>query len=327
MDNRQADDFAREFAAVGAAVAGVIVGKRRAVALVATALLAGGHVLLEDVPGAGKTTLARALAAAVRGTRGRVQFTPDLLPSDLIGASVYDARSGQFAFRPGPVFCSVLLADEINLASPKTQSALLEVMEERQVTVDGVSHPAPRPFLVIATQNPVEQIGTYPLPEAQLDRFAIRARLGYPDHATAVRLVCEASRADRAADVEPVISTERVVELGQLASQAHIAPAVADYIVSLTEATRADRRCELGSSTRGGLVLARCAKVRAMARARPYVTPDDVQALAPAVLAHRLVLTPDARLDGVDADQVVVDALAGLPAPKLGEADLARAAV
>ncbi|MDR2374209.1 MAG: AAA family ATPase [Bifidobacteriaceae bacterium] len=326
MDDNAAATFAREFGAIAGACAAAIVGKAEAVALVVTALLAGGHVLLEDVPGTGKTTLAKAVAAAVRATHGRVQFTPDLLPSDLIGANIYDQRRGQFEFRPGPVFCSVLLADEVNRASPKTQSALLEVMEERQVTVDGVSRPAPSPFVVIATQNPVEQIGTYPLPEAQLDRFLIRASLGYPDHATSAWLVEQCAWADRSAAVAPAVTAARVVELANLAAQARIAPAVAGYIVSLCEATRADERCELGVSTRGGLALGRCAKVWAMAKGRAYVTPDDVKDLAAAVLAHRLIVAPDALIDGVKASDVVADVLRRVPAPRSGGDQAAGAA-
>ncbi|MDR2565333.1 MAG: MoxR family ATPase [Bifidobacteriaceae bacterium] len=325
MDRQVAEGFARAFAAIRAAVADAIVGKAGVVDLVLTAMLAGGHVLIEDVPGTGKTSLAKALAAAVAGSHGRVQFTPDLLPSDLIGASIYDQASGRFEFRPGPVFCSVLLADEVNRASPKTQSALLEVMEERQVTLDGTSHCVPRPFVVIATQNPVEQLGTYPLPEAQLDRFLVRTRLGYPDHATAVRLVTESARVDRTAGVRPVASAGQIAGLGQLAAQAHLAPLVADYIVALVEATRADQRCELGASMRGGLALARCAKVYALAQGRPYVTPDDIKALAPAVLAHRLIIEPDAQMEGVKADGVVADVLGRVPAPAVGGAELARA--
>ncbi|MDR1635126.1 MAG: MoxR family ATPase [Bifidobacteriaceae bacterium] len=325
MEHQTAEGFAREFAALGAAVADAVLGKAGPVALVLTAMLAGGHVLLEDVPGTGKTSLAKALAAAAGVSHGRVQFTPDLLPSDLIGATIYDQRNGHFEFRPGPVFSSVLLADEINRASPKTQSALLEVMEERQITVDGVSHPAPTPFVVIATQNPVEQLGTYPLPEAQLDRFLIRTTLGYPDHATAVRLMLECQRLDRSAGLGPAAPAGRIAELGRLATQAQMAPLVADYIVALVEETRTDPRCDLGASTRGGLALARCAKVYAMAHGRPYVTPGDVKALAPAVLTHRLIIAPEAQIDGAKASDVLADVLGRVPVPAVGGRDPAAA--
>ncbi|MDR2454785.1 MAG: MoxR family ATPase [Bifidobacteriaceae bacterium] len=327
MDAAPAQTFAREFAAVQNAIGRAIIGKAAEVGLVLTALFAQGHALLEDVPGTGKTSLARALAAAVAGSCSRIQFTPDLLPSDVLGANVYDLRRQVFEFRPGPVFHSILLADEINRASPKTQSALLQVMEEGQVTIDGETHQPPRPFMVIATQNHVEQLGTYPLPEAQLDRFLIRTALGYPTHAEAVSLVADSARTDRAGAVQPVLGAARVVELAQIAAQAYIAPQVLDYIVALAEATRPERepRCQLGASTRGALALARCAKVAASAQARDYVVPDDVKALAPAVLAHRLVIAPEAEIDGATPAAVVADALRRVPVPTAGQPPSARA--
>ncbi|MDR1118691.1 MAG: MoxR family ATPase [Bifidobacteriaceae bacterium] len=326
MDNSQATGFAREFASINGAVSTAIVGKTNTIGLVLTALFAGGHVLLEDVPGTGKTSLAKALSAAVHGTHGRIQFTPDLLPSDVVGANIFDQARQVFEFREGPAFCSILLADEVNRASPKTQSALLQVMEERAITIDKTTHPVAPPFMVIATQNPVEQLGTYPLPEAQLDRFLIRTALGYPDHANAVALVQESARIDRTTSIQPVVTTERVVELSRIASEAYVAPGVLDYIVSLIEATRVDTRCELGVSMRGGLALARCGKVYAMAQARNYVTPDDIKALAHAVLAHRLIISPDAQIDGIKADDVIRDVLRTVPTPAAGDPRMAHAA-
>jgi len=304
----QADWFAETFDALVANISLAVLGKDHTVRLALTAMLAEGHLLLEDAPGTGKTSLAKALAATVEGTHHRIQFTPDLLPSDVTGVTIYDQGTRTFDFHPGPVFATVVLADEINRASPKTQSALLEVMEEGHVTVDGVTHPVGRPFMVIATQNPVEQAGTYRLPEAQLDRFVMKTSLGYPDRASALQILAGAR--DRTLELRPRISTLAVGEMADLAGLVHVEESLLDYVARLTEATRDDPRTALGSSVRGGLALVRCAKVWAASLGRTYATPDDVKVLAQPVLAHRLLLDPEAEFAGATAVDVVATALA-----------------
>lgn len=315
VTQEQADWFAGAFAQLVANVDKAILGKEHSIRLVITAMLSGGHVLLEDVPGTGKTVLAKALANTVEGTQSRIQFTPDLLPSDVTGVTIYDQSTGRFEFHPGPIFATVVLADEINRASPKTQSALLEVMEEGVVTVDGVGHPVGSPFVVIATQNPVEQAGTYSLPEAQLDRFLIKTSLGYPDHATTVDLLLDSSNRARASAVRPIIAADSVSTLAQLASEVHTDASVMGYLSEIVTATRDDKDAALGVSIRGALALARAAKTWAIAAGRTFVTPDDIRDLALPVLAHRVIVDPESEFAGVTAADIVERSVASATPP------------
>jgi len=314
MTAEQARWFADIIERITANVEKTVLGKSYVIRLSLTAMLSEGHLLLEDVPGTGKTSLARALAQSVRGTSTRVQFTPDLLPGDITGITVFDQRSGEFSFHRGPVFATIVLADEINRASPKTQSALLEVMEEGQVTIDGVSHDVEAPFLVIATQNPIEQAGTYRLPEAQLDRFLMKTAIGYPDHAATLRIL-DGAGGPRAASVEPVVELSTVRDLISVARTVHVDPTITDYVARLVEATRTHDDVRLGASVRGALALVRCAKTFAATEGRHYVTPDDVKALAEPVLAHRLGLDPESEFDGVTASTVISEVLVETPPP------------
>lgn len=297
----QAATFRASFQALAGNIERAIVGKRAVVDLVLTALLSNGHVLLEDVPGTGKTALARAISQSIGGDSKRIQFTPDLLPGDVTGITVFDQKTKEFVFHQGPVFTNILLADEINRASPKTQSALLEVMEEAKVTVDGQTYPVGSPFLVIATQNPVEQAGTYRLPEAQLDRFLLKTSVGYPDHVSTVRIL----EGGGAQPVGPVLTINQVVDLINMAQGVYIAPEVVAYISNLLDATRNAAQVVLGSSIRGGLGLVKAAKVRAAAEGRNFVIPDDIDLLASPVLAHRLILDAEAEFDGLTPEQVI----------------------
>jgi MoxR-like ATPase len=276
------------------------------------ALLAEGHVLVEDYPGVGKTALARAVAKSVDCQFARVQGTPDLLPADVVGTNVYNQREGRFEFRPGPIFANLVLVDEINRASPKTQSGLLECMQERSVTVDVHTHELARPFLVLATQNPLEFEGTYPLAEAQVDRFTLRISLGYPDRDAEAAMLAGHQSGDRVLELEPVASRTEVLGAQDAAARVHAAQALRDYVVALLQRTREDPRVELGASPRSGLMLLRAAKAQAVLEGRDHALPDDVQKLAGPVLAHRLALAPDAV--GVTRADVVIDALATTPA-------------
>ena len=280
-------------------------------------LLAGGHLLIEDVPGIGKTVLAKSLARAAGCVFSRLQCTADLLPSDVTGVHVYDQRSQTFEFRPGPVFTNILLADEINRASPKTQSALLESMEESQVTVDGHTRQLPRPFMVVATMNPVEYEGTFPLPEAQLDRFALRLTIGYPPAEQEARMIIDLASHDPVDDVSPVADDARIRDAIATAGRVHVDPSIARYVVDLVTATREDRRLVLGASPRAGLTLLRVAKAVALIEAQSYVVPEHVKAMAGPVLAHRLMMGPEARVGGVTGEDIVTAALAAVRSPAL----------
>lgn len=293
----------------------VIEGKPEAIELAMTALVAGGSILMEDVPGVGKTTLAKALARSIDAEFSRVQFTPDLLPADILGSSIYNPVDGSFHFHRGPVFCNVLLADEINRASPRTQSALLESMSELQATIEGVMHVLPQPFFVVATQNPVEYHGTYPLPEAQLDRFMIQLSLGYPPRLNEVEILFNHAIAHPLDLIGAVLSREDVLDLQRQVREVHVDRGVAEYIVAIVHESRVDARLRLGVSPRGSLMLFRAAQAAAFLAGRTYVLPDDVQQMAPAVLTHRIVLTSKAKYGGLSKADTVTEIVARLPVP------------
>ena len=315
ITNEQAAWFADAFGKLVDNVDLAIVGKKHQIRLVLTAMISEGHVLLEDVPGTGKTVLAKALANTLDGTHSRIQFTPDLLPSDVTGVTIYDQGKAKFEFHPGPIFASVVLADEINRASPKTQSALLEVMEEGVVTIDGVGHSVGRPFMVIATQNPVEQAGTYKLPEAQLDRFLIKTSLGYPDFETSVALMVDSANRARASKITPIIKSEAIVTMAGMAAEVFVDPSIMEYIIQLVIATRADKDVALGVSMRGALGMARAVRTWAIASGRSYVTPDDVRDLAIPVLAHRVIVDAESDFAGVKAEDIVERVLLDIAPP------------
>ena len=293
----------------------VIVGKRHEVLLVLVALLCRGHVLIEDVPGVGKTVLAKAIARSIGCTFKRIQFTPDLLPSDVTGVNVFNQQTSRFEYRPGPVVAQMVLADEINRATPKTQAALLEAMEEGQVTIDGVTHPLPVPFVVLATENPIEYEGTFPLPEAQLDRFLIRLSLGYPGRAGELEMLDRQHRAHPLDSLQQVIRVEDLVLAQAAVKEVHVAMPVKEYIVALVEATRHHDDVYLGASPRGSLALYNASRAWAALQGRDYVTPDDVKTLADPTLAHRVIVNPAARIKNVDSRVVIADLLARVPVP------------
>lgn len=293
----------------------VIFGKRDVIEKVLVAIMCGGHVLLEDVPGVGKTTLAKAFAKSLGCKFKRIQFTPDLLPSDVTGVYIFDQSTGRFSFRDGPIFANIVLADEINRASPRTQSSLLECMQERQVTVDGTTHSLPAPFFVIATENPIEYEGIYPLPESQLDRFILRLRLGYPERAAERAVIREQARENPVDSLAVVASAHDIVHLGNLVRRQHVDEALYDYILDLVAATRTSEQLYLGASPRAAIALFRAGQALSLIKGRDYVIPDDVKELAEAVLAHRVVVRPEMRLSGVGADEVVRELIARTPVP------------
>lgn len=315
MTPEQAHWFADTFGKLVANIERAVVGKTHTIRLAMAAMLTEGHLLLEDVPGTGKTSLAKAMANTVQGTQSRIQFTPDLLPSDVTGVTIYDQRSGQFEFHKGPIFATIVLADEINRASPKTQSALLEVMEEGRVTVDGIGHEVGSTFMVIATQNPIEQAGTYRLPEAQLDRFLMKTSLGYPDHENTVALLADSANKHRSDGVGPLITSKAVGDMARLASGVHVDPSILSYITRIAEETRRAPEVKLGLSVRGCLAYVRTAKTWAAANGRHFVVPDDVKELAEPIMSHRVLLSPEAEFSGASVQGVLARILADTKPP------------
>jgi MoxR-like ATPase len=307
--------FSAWFEAICDNLGRAIQGKPEAIRLVVLCLLSVGHLLVEDVPGVGKTSLAKALARSIDGIFGRVQFTPDLLPSDVVGVNIWDRNRSAFEFRPGPIFANIVLGDEINRASPKTQSALLEAMAERQVTVDGVSYELPPPFMVIATENPIEHEGTYPLPDSQLDRFLMRVGIGYPSRQAEIDVLSTHGDRDALDDVQPVVTADQILTLAAAVREVGVAPSLRGYLVDLAEATRRHPHLALGMSPRATLALQRASRALAASLGRSYVIPDDVKELVEPVLAHRVIVAPDAQVQGITAADVMDEILRELPVP------------
>lgn len=299
------DQIAELSSSLRQAISRVIEGKTAQIEMAILVLLGGGHLLVEDIPGVGKTMLAKALGACIDGTVHRIQFTPDLLPSDIIGVSIYDQRTGDFDFKPGGIFANIVVGDEINRASPKTQSALLEAMAERQVSVDGVTHRLPAPFMVVATQNPIEMAGTYPLPEAQRDRFWVRIEMGYPTRTSELAMLDSHGSSDPLALLHPVTDIQTITSAVASLNGVHVSAAVKEYIVDLIDATRVSTELKIGASPRASLHLLRLARVRAAMAGRDYVIPDDVQHLVTPVLAHRVILTSQSRIAGYTPEQIL----------------------
>lgn len=309
------DWFATRFDDITANIERVIQGKRHSIQQILLCLVSEGHVLIEDVPGVGKTLLAKSLARSIDCAFNRIQFTPDLLPSDVTGVSIWDRQQSEFVFKPGAIFANVVVGDEINRASPKTQAALLEAMEERQVTVDGVTRPLPPPFMVVATQNPIEHEGTYPLPEAQLDRFMMRVAIGYPTRDKELEILETHGLRSTFIDLEPVLSAAELLEMIEVARHVQVAATVKGYIIDVVEATRRHAEVLLGASPRSALYLQRAARAHAASEGRDYVIPDDVKTLAAPVLEHRLAFRPEAQMRGVTASEVVAAVLNGVRVP------------
>jgi MoxR-like ATPase len=309
--------FEEQFDALVGNVERVIQGKREVIHMALACLVADGHLLIEDVPGVGKTMLAKAISRSIDGTWHRIQFTPDLLPSDVTGVSVWNRANNEFEFRTGGIFANIVLADEVNRASPKTQSALLEAMEERQVTVDAVTHDLERPFMVIATQNPIEYEGTYPLPEAQLDRFLMRIKVGYPDRTAGIDILETHGATEPVDNLAPILTADDVVQLQEAVTGIYVAPSLKGYIIDVVEATRQERDLMLGVSPRGALALQRASRAYAASAGRDYVIPDDLKLLAGSVLEHRLILSPESQLRGATTADVLESVLGRVPVPSV----------